>query len=55
MADVLETAEEYMHTINETFTAADAENKSPQLVERIGAGDGDRTRDIRLGKPAFYR
>jgi hypothetical protein len=20
-----------------------------------GAGDGDRTRDIRLGKPTFYR
>src|SRR5207244_6160530 len=24
-------------------------------VVKIGAGDGDRTRDIRLGKPAFYR
>ena len=22
---------------------------------KIGAGDGDRTRDIRLGKPTFYR
>ena len=28
---------------------------SPQVVERIGAGDGDRTRDIKLGKLAFYR
>ena len=25
------------------------------LSPEIGAGDGDRTRDIRLGKPAFYR
>ena len=29
--------------------------KSLQVVERIGAGDGDRTRDIELGKLAFYR
>ena len=28
---------------------------SAQVVERIGAGDGDRTRDIELGKLAFYR
>jgi integrase len=26
-----------------------------QVVEGIGAGDGDRTRDIKLGKLAFYR
>jgi hypothetical protein len=23
--------------------------------QKIGAGDGDRTRDIQLGKLAFYR
>ena len=34
--------------------AVGAESSSP-VVEKIGAGDGDRTRDIRLGKPAFYR
>ena len=28
---------------------------SAQVVEKIGAGDGDRTRDIELGKLAFYR
>jgi hypothetical protein len=28
---------------------------SSQVVDRIGAGDGDRTRDIELGKLAFYR
>ena len=27
----------------------------PYLIERIGAGDGDRTRDVQLGKLAFYR
>jgi hypothetical protein len=26
-----------------------------QAVEEIGAGDGDRTRDVQLGKLAFYR
>ena len=25
------------------------------VLERNGAGDGDRTRDIELGKLAFYR
>ena len=29
--------------------------KSPQVVGGVGAGDGDRTRDIELGKLAFYR
>ena len=29
--------------------------RSSQVVEGIGAGDGDRTRDIELGKLAFYR
>ena len=29
--------------------------ESPQVIEDIGAGDGDRTRDIELGKLAFYR
>jgi len=28
---------------------------TPQAVGNIGAGDGDRTRDIKLGKLAFYR
>jgi hypothetical protein len=26
-----------------------------QVAEKIGAGDGDRTRDVQLGKLAFYR
>src|SRR5436190_8203605 len=37
------------------FRAAAGASESTQTVEKIGAGDGDRTRDIRLGKPAFYR
>ena len=32
-----------------------ARSDSSQVVEVIGAGDGDRTRDIELGKLAFYR
>jgi hypothetical protein len=35
--------------------ASNGTDGSAQTVGRIGAGDGDRTRDIRLGKPAFYR
>ncbi len=38
-----------------SFTAIATGSGTPQVVEGIGAGDGDRTRDIRLGKPAFYR
>jgi hypothetical protein len=35
------------HTVNK---------KAPSLTDWInGAGDGDRTRDIQLGKLAFYR
>ena len=30
-------------------------NSSRTDWEEAGAGDGDRTRDIRLGKPTFYR
>jgi hypothetical protein len=26
-----------------------------QVVEKDGAGDGNRTRDVQLGKLAFYR
>ena len=26
-----------------------------QVAEKNGAGDGDRTRDVQLGKLAFYR
>jgi hypothetical protein len=26
-----------------------------QVIEKDGAGDGDRTRDVQLGKLAFYR
>ncbi len=40
---------------NDPKTAASAASGSPQVVGSNGAGDGDRTRDIRLGKPAFYR
>ncbi len=25
------------------------------VIEKDGAGDGDRTRDVQLGKLAFYR
>ena len=25
------------------------------VLEEFGAGDGDRTRDVQLGKLAFYR
>jgi hypothetical protein len=39
----------------EAFSATGTGSASSQVVEKIGAGDGDRTRDIRLGKPAFYR
>ena len=35
--------------------AAAGGGASLQVVEGIGAGDGDRTRDIELGKLAFYR
>jgi hypothetical protein len=35
--------------------AAGNGSSSSQVVEKERAGDGDRTRDIRLGKPAFYR
>ena len=31
------------------------ENEPQKLLIMIGAGDGDRTRDIQLGKLAFYR
>ena len=45
------------HTFGHTgaFRAVANGAASPQVVDVIGAGDGDRTRDIRLGKPAFYR
>jgi hypothetical protein len=41
----------------------DLKKKAPRLrfakltfeIEKNGAGDGDRTRDIQLGKLAFYR
>ena len=35
--------------------AVSATSESAQVVEKNGAGDGDRTRDIKLGKLAFYR
>ena len=40
---------------NGTIAASRTTSKSRQVVEGIGAGDGDRTRDIKLGKLAFYR
>jgi integrase len=40
---------------NEQKSTVSASSKFSQVVERIGAGDGDRTRDIKLGKLAFYR
>jgi hypothetical protein len=45
------------HTFGHTEqkSAAAAGTESTQVVEVIGAGDGDRTRDIELGKLAFYR
>ena len=38
-----------------TGTGRTAANNACFSEEKSGAGDGDRTRDIRLGKPAFYR
>jgi hypothetical protein len=32
-----------------------ARANASQAGEKVGAGDGDRTRDIELGKLAFYR
>ena len=45
------------HTFGHTATktAGGEAVGSRQVVEGIGAGDGDRTRDIELGKLAFYR
>jgi hypothetical protein len=45
------------HTFGHTAakTTVDEAVGSRQVVEGIGAGDGDRTRDIELGKLAFYR
>jgi hypothetical protein len=40
---------------NGSQQAVSGSTKSLQLVEGTGAGDGDRTRDIELGKLAFYR
>ena len=40
---------------NPPITAISATSGAPQVVEGFGAGDGDRTRDIKLGKLAFYR
>ena len=40
---------------NAAKSAVSASSTSPQIVEGVGAGDGDRTRDIELGKLAFYR
>ncbi len=30
-------------------------NRGDETGKKFGAGDGDRTRDIQLGKLAFYR
>ncbi len=45
------------HTFGHTGPkkAVSATSESAQVVEKNGAGDGDRTRDIKLGKLAFYR
>jgi hypothetical protein len=32
----------------------DVKEKCSEVVERFGAGDGTRTRDVQLGKLAFY-
>jgi hypothetical protein len=47
----------HRHTFGHTEakSAGASTTTSPQVVDRIGAGDGDRTRDIELGKLAFYR
>jgi hypothetical protein len=44
------------HTFGHTTSETDPSgpSKSTQVVEGTGAGDGDRTRDIMLGKLAFY-
>jgi hypothetical protein len=45
------------HTFGHTDakSAVAGSTNAPQVVEGNGAGDGDRTRDIELGKLAFYR
>ena len=45
------------HTFGHTGqkSALTGSTSSSQVVEGNGAGDGDRTRDIELGKLAFYR
>ena len=59
--DLLEAARKLDHLRghNSGHTAAasavSASSASSQVVGKIGAGDGDRTRDIKLGKLAFYR
>ncbi len=40
---------------NNPKMAVSGSGPSPQVLEKNGAGDGDRTRDIKLGKLAFYR
>ena len=40
---------------NDQNQAVAVGDQLPQVIEKIGAGDGDRTRDIKLGKLAFYR
>ena len=51
----LDDARGHKYGHNDAKTAVASEAGSPQVVEGIGAGDGDRTRDIELGKLAFYR
>ena len=40
---------------NDQKQAMPGSTRVPQVGEGSGAGDGDRTRDIELGKLAFYR
>ena len=43
----------FKHTSQKTAVGGTA--TAPQVIAKDGAGDGDRTRDIKLGKLAFYR
>ena len=54
-ARTLDTAHGHNSGHNAQKHASGLTGNPSQVIEGIGAGDGDRTRDIKLGKLAFYR
>ena len=44
-----------MMDINMDTKQKEASHGSPSHIEFLGAGNGDRTRDPRLGKPMLYQ